>query len=173
MPTSYQAPMRKDTQQSRHVSQTQQSNLSQENTSVSELLKAKGDALFSISPEDTLHTAVQSLSEKKIGALVVTDSAGKLCGILSERDIVRKLAEKPGETLPLKVADVMTKDVVTCAPDDALVTVLQRMTNGRFRHMPVLANGALAGIVTIGDVVNLRLTQLEHEALQLKQLIVG
>lgn len=173
MPTSYQAPMRKDTKPDRQASQTQQSNLAHDNTTVAELLSTKGVAIYTISPEETLHTAVQILSEKKIGALMVTNAAGQLCGILSERDIVRKLAEKPGETLPLRVVDVMTKDVITCDPEDALVSVLQRMTAGRFRHMPVMSGNLLAGIVTIGDVVNLRLTQLEHEALQLKQLIVG
>ena len=92
---------------------------------------------------------------------------------LSERDIVRKLAETPGQTLPQTVAENMTRDVVTCGTQDTLVEVLRSMSEGRFRHMPVVEAGMLKGMVTIGDVVNYRLNELEHEALQLKQLIVG
>ncbi|MEL6171245.1 MAG: CBS domain-containing protein, partial [Pseudomonadota bacterium] len=117
--------------------------------------------------------AVETLRDKRIGALLVVDSDGLLVGIISERDIVRKLAETPGKTLPQRVSDVMTRKVETCSPDDSLVDVLRRMTNGRFRHMPVMRGDTLVGMVTIGDVINYRLTELEHEALQLKQLIVG
>ena len=88
-------------------------------------------------------------------------------------DLVRKLADTPGQTLPQLVGDVMTKKVETCTGTEPLVSVLKRMTSGRFRHMPVMDAGKLAGMLTIGDVINYRLTELEHEALQLKQLIVG
>ncbi|MEL6640197.1 MAG: CBS domain-containing protein [Pseudomonadota bacterium] len=129
--------------------------------------------MITINATDTLATAVQILRDKRIGALVVVDEGGNLAGILSERDIVRKLADTPGQTLPQTVADNMTAKVVTCAPSDTLIIVLRRMSDGRFRHMPVLENGALKGMITIGDVINYRLNELEHEALQLKQLIVG
>lgn len=173
MVTSYQAPMRKDKESDRTLSQTAASNVSSEASTVGHILKSKGNDVISIRPQDTLGTAVEILRDKRIGALVVTDQAGGLQGILSERDIVRKLADAPGKTLPHKVEDVMTAKVETCEPGEALVSVLRRMTNGRFRHMPVLENGKLLGVLTIGDVINHRLNEVEHEALQLKQLIVG
>lgn len=171
MPTSYQAPTRKD--QTKTQSQSAATNTQTGTVRVAQLLDGKGGAVFSIRPDETLGEAVKVLRDKHVGALIVTDSSGALVGILSERDIVRKLADTPGQTLPQLVSDVMTADVETCTPEDALVSVLKRMTAGRFRHMPVITDGKLAGMVTIGDVVNYRLTELEHEALQLKQLIVG
>ncbi|KGK78855.1 hypothetical protein PM03_12745 [Thalassobacter stenotrophicus] len=174
MPTSYQAPTRGDTREAKKsVSQSTQSNIKRDAATVAELLKSKGGTVFSVAPSDTIATAVNILRDKKIGALVVTTSDGALAGILSERDIVRKLAETPGQTLPQLVSENMTENVITCAPDDTLVTVLRLMTEGKFRHMPVLADGKLQGMVTIGDVVTYRLQELEHEALQLKQMIVG
>lgn len=101
------------------------------------------------------------------------DPQGALVGILSERDIVRRLADTPGRTLPQRVEELMTPEVETCSPDESLVVVLRRMNDGRFRHMPVMEEGTLIGLISIGDVVNYRLTALEYEALKLKQLIVG
>lgn len=173
MPTSYQAPKREDSTKTRTHSQSQSTNTSSATASVSQIIETKGNGVYSIKPHDTLGTAVEVLRDKRIGALVVVDEAGDLIGILSERDIVRKLADTPGRTLPQSVGDVMTKNVQTCAMDDPLISVLKRMTEGRFRHMPVVSDGKLAGMLTIGDVINHRLTELEHEALQLKQLIVG
>lgn len=173
MPTSYQAPMRKDQAKTRTQSQTTSSNLQPEAATVAHLLQGKGGDVFAIKPEETLGEAVKVLRDRRIGALIVTDAAGALCGILSERDIVRKLADTPGQTLPKQVQDIMTREVETCSPQEPLVSVLKRMTAGRFRHMPVVQDGQMAGMITIGDVVNFRLTELEHEALQLKQLIVG
>jgi len=174
MPASYQAPTKGDAaQKDRTTSQSTSSNLAKENASVEHLLAQKGNAVFSVHPDDTLSIAVGALAEKRIGALVVTDENGALVGILSERDIVRKLSETPGQTLPQKVSDNMTAAVEACSPQDTLISVLRRMTEGRFRHMPVVADGKLCGMVTIGDVVNFRLKELEHEALQLKQMIVG
>ena len=173
MPTSYQAPMRKDQAKTHSQSQSQSTNMKSTAASVGDLLKNKGTDVYTISPDATLHSTVETLRDKRIGALVVADDAGALAGILSERDIVRKLADTPGQTLPQLVRDVMTKNVETCTPSDPLVSVLKRMTEGRFRHMPVMDGDRLAGMVTIGDVISYRLTELEHEALQLKQLIVG
>lgn len=171
MPTSYQAPMRQD--QAAPGSKSQTVNIQDSHATVSQVLEAKGDFVFTISPGETLGRAVEELRDRRIGALVVVDAGGALAGILSERDIVRKLADMPGQTLPQLVGDVMTSKVVTCAPDDLLINVLKRMSEGRFRHMPVIRDGALLGMVTIGDVINHRITQLEHEALHLKQLITG
>lgn len=173
MPSSYQPPMRKDTASERTHSQTMGSNLNTQSATIGHVLASKGHEVITIRPQETLGTAVEILRDKRIGALLVTDSAGVLQGILSERDIVRKLADAPGRTLPHSVSDVMTAQVETGASQDSAVSALQRMTDGRFRHLPVVDDGVLQGMVTIGDVVQFRLTELEHEALQLKQLIVG
>ena len=171
MPSSYQAPMRGDRKDERTKSQSV--NLANAQPTVADVLSGKSGDVFSIGPDQTLSEAVVLLRDKRIGALVVTDTTGALGGILSEREIVRKLAETPGQTLPQTVRSVMTDKVETCAPSDSVVTALKQMTAGRFRHMPVVDGSALVGMVTIGDVINHRLNQLEHEALQLKQLIVG
>lgn len=173
MPASFQAPMRRDKQRKVTHSQTAKTNTAADTGTVKRLIEGKGQAVFSIRPQDTLRTAVEILRDKRIGALMVTDATGALQGILSERDIVRKLADTPGQTLPKQVHEVMTSKVEVCAPNDTLVSVLRRMTAGRFRHMPVVDDSGLIGMVTIGDVVNFRLAELEHEALQLKQMIVG
>ncbi|MFD1696213.1 CBS domain-containing protein [Roseibium aestuarii] len=172
-PSSYQQPMRGDKSHDRTVSQSVDSNLSSEAATVGQILAKKGGALVSVKPGDTVATAVQVLKEKGIGALLVLDDAGTMQGILSERDIVRKLAETPGQTLPQLVEGLMTRKVVTCTPADPLDTVLKMMNDGRFRHLPVLDGGKLCGMISIGDVVNHRLVQLEWEALQMKQMIVG
>ncbi|MEM9371361.1 MAG: CBS domain-containing protein [Pseudomonadota bacterium] len=173
MPFSYRSSNRGDASRNKTVSQSIDTNLAKGNGTVRKLLDGKGGDVFSIRSQDTIAVAVGILRDRRIGALLVTDQNGNLEGILSERDIVRKLAETPGQTLPQTVDENMTRDVVTCEPDDTLVTVLRRMTEGRFRHMPVVENGQLCGMVTIGDVVNFRLNELEHEALQLKQMVVG
>lgn len=173
MPESYRPHLRKDNKDERTTTQSLATNTSETTATVRNVLGRTKGTVFSIRPGDTLHDAVGMLRDHRIGALLVTDANGQLQGILSERDIVRKLAETPGKTLPHRVEEVMTRNVVTCTPDEALVSVLRRMTEGRFRHMPVLEDGKLIGIVTIGDMVNYRLNQLEHEALQIKQLIVG
>ncbi len=172
-PTSYQAPTRGDKQDKSTYSQSTGSNLSQSQTTVAKLLEGKGDAVFSVRPNETIHTVVNILKEKHIGAVLVTDQNGALQGILSERDIVRRMADTPGQTLPQSVEDLMTTEVKSCSPDDTLNAVLKTMTEGRFRHMPVVRDGLLCGMITIGDVVHFRLKELEYEALRMKQMIVG
>lgn len=173
MPTSFQAPSRKDKASKTTYSQSAETNVSQAATTVAHILETKGGNVFAVQPEMTLREAVVELRDRHIGALMVTDTNGALVGIVSERDIVRKLADSPGQTLPMLVSDVMTRKVETCAPQDALISVLRAMTAGRFRHMPVVDGEQLVGMITIGDAVNHRLNELEHEAMQLKQLIVG
>ncbi len=172
-PSSYQPPTRGDKAGTATRSQSVESNLSHTNTTVAKLLEGKGDAVFAVRPADTIHSVVDILRDKRIGAVVVTDQNGALQGILSERDIVRRMAETPGQTLPQSVDDLMTRDVQTCTPDDPLNDVLKTMTEGRFRHMPVMSDGNLRGVITIGDVVHFRLKELEYEALRMKQMIVG
>ncbi|MFK7966003.1 MAG: CBS domain-containing protein [Burkholderiaceae bacterium] len=172
-PSSYQAPMRADKSGKVTKSQTLDSNLASGQSTVAMLLREKGDMVCSVRPTDTIHDVVQLLKDKGIGAVIVTDEAEQLQGILSERDIVRRMADTPGQTLPQLVENLMTRAVETCEPDDRLTSLLRRMIAGRFRHMPVLQDGKLCGMVTIGDVVNFRLTELEYEALRMKQMIVG
>ncbi|MBR9843749.1 MAG: CBS domain-containing protein [Rhodobacteraceae bacterium] len=172
-PSSYQAPMRGDKAGEATHSQTTGSNLSQSRATVATLLDAKGHDVITVRPIDTIGTVVGVLRDKRIGAVLVVDEDHTILGILSERDIVRRMADTPGQTLPQLVGDLMTRDVQTCAPDEALIVVLKRMTEGRFRHLPVICDIGLCGIITIGDVVHFRLKELEYEALQMKQMIVG
>lgn len=172
-PSSYQPPTRGDKGGPATRSQSVESNLSHTQSTVAKLLEGKGDAVFAVRPNDTIHSVVDILRDKHIGAVVVTDQNGALQGILSERDIVRRMADTPGQTLPQSVEDLMTREVQTCAPEDRLMDVLKSMTEGRFRHMPVLSDGNLRGVITIGDVVHFRLQELEYEALKMKQMIVG
>jgi len=171
--TGFQGPREKDNAGSATVSQSEQSNVAHEAGTVAKLLASKGNDIISVKPDDGLQLVVDILREKRIGAVLVLSESGDLEGILSERDIVRKLAETPGQTLPQKVGDIMTRKVETCDPSTPLVSILKTMQAGRFRHMPVVQGDTLLGMITIGDVVSFRLNELEHEAMQLKQLIVG
>ncbi|MGB0697524.1 MAG: CBS domain-containing protein [Rhodospirillaceae bacterium] len=175
MVETYQAPMRQDKEKKkRTLTQTVSSNSAGARSVVGSILDQKNNPnTITIKPSDTLGHAVEILRDHGIGALVVTNDHGDLCGILSERDIVRKLADTPGRTLPQLVSDIMVKNVITCGREDDLVSVLVKMRDGRFRHMPVVVDGKPVGMVSIGDVIHFRLTEVEHEALQLKQLIVG
>lgn len=173
-PSSYQAPTKGDQKTTTTVSQSVETNLSSTSKTVGDLLEGKGKEVISVRPEHNISNVVKILKEKRIGAVLVTNMNGDILGILSERDIVRKMVDTPGHTLEQKVEDLMTKTVVTCTPSDPLVSVLRKMTEGRFRHMPVVdEKGALSGLITIGDVVNFRLNELEYEALRMKQMIVG
>lgn len=173
MPTSYQAPRRNAPTDARSHSQDPDSVLKVGSGTAAKILDRKGRDVFTIRPAETLARAVEILHEKRIGALMVTDQNGALCGILSERDIIRTLAARPDHSLPHLVKEAMTTEVETCAPDDTLAAILLRMSKGRFRHMPVQNGSALEGMISIGDAVSYRLLELEHEALQLKQLVVG
>ncbi len=171
--TGFQGPREKHKVGSATVSQSEQSNVAQEAGNVGKLIADKGSDIISVKPDDGLQLVVDLLREKRIGAVLVLSDNGDLEGILSERDIVRKLSETPGKVLAQNVSDLMTRKVQVCSPNDSLIAVLRLMTEGRFRHMPVVDQGKLLGIVTIGDVVQFRLRELEHEAVQLKQMIVG
>ncbi|MEM9014915.1 MAG: CBS domain-containing protein [Pseudomonadota bacterium] len=172
-PTSYAGPRQSEKKHDATFSQTEKTNISTKEATVETLLAEKGNDVFSVQPDELMLKAVSLLREKRIGALVVTSPDGALEGILSERDIVRKLAETPGQVLQQKVEMLMTRKVQVCSPKDSLIQVLRRMTENRFRHMPVVSGDKLIGLVTIGDVVHHRLNQLEHESVQLKQMIVG
>lgn len=140
---------------------------------VQSILDKKGGGVVSVGPDDTVGHAAAVLAEHRIGAAVVLDADGTLVGILSERDIVRGLAEHGAAALERPVATLMTAQVQTTVPDERADAVMERMSKGRFRHVPVLRDGRLVGVISIGDVVKKRLGDLEYEAQQLKQYIVA
>ncbi|MNY53620.1 Hypoxic response protein 1 [compost metagenome] len=113
------------------------------------------------------------LNAHNIGAIVITEDAGRIVGILSERDIVRQLGKNPSGALSLSIADCMTKGVVTCERTTTIDDVMESMTQRRIRHMPVAADGKLIGIISIGDVVKLKIAEVEHEAESLREYIAG
>lgn len=124
-------------------------------------MAGKGSAVATIGPAGSVTELVASLAARKVGALVVVDQADALVGIVSERDVVRALHIHGAATLNLTVADLMTSPVQTCAPEDEVGMLARTMTQGRFRHMPVLDGGSLAGIVSMGDIVKNRIDELE------------
>ncbi len=134
---------------------------------VRDVLASKGSAVATIGPAGSVTELVASLAERNVGALVVVDEAGALVGIISERDVARALHSHGVAALQLTVTDLMTTSVQTCAPGDEVRTLARTMTEGRFRHMPVLDGGALAGIVSMGDIVKNRIDELETEHDQL------
>lgn len=140
---------------------------------VDAVLAGKGREVASVNPSATLATVAQRLRLERIGALVVLDQ-GKLVGIISERDVVHSFAEHRGATAEIRVGEVMTRNVLTCRPDDSLTRVLGLMTRHRVRHLPVLEAGRLVGLISIGDAVKHRLDELELEAAVLRDAyIVG
>ena len=139
---------------------------------VGQILEAKGRKIVSTRPDATIAEVAGLLRRERIGAVVVTE-AGALCGIISERDLARGLADHGVELLEMKVGQLMTREVVTCTPEDGLDHLMQSMTEGRFRHLPVLRDGEMIGIISIGDVVKHRLSELEAETHQLQDYIAG
>lgn len=140
---------------------------------VATILKAKGADVATVTADATLHDVAQLLAEKRIGAVVVVDGPGRVSGILSERDLVRAIAQRGPACLTEPASRTMTKDVVTCAPGDTVDGVMSIMTRGRFRHVPVLDNGRLAGIVSIGDAVKHHIAEVELEANSLKTYVLA
>jgi CBS domain-containing protein len=131
---------------------------------VQSILAGKGDEVATIAPDATVREAVALLNERRVGALVVSTDGHRIDGILSERDIVRSLGTQASTALDQSVADLMTRQVTTCAPKDTIEQLMWLMTDQRIRHVPVAGeDGGLAGIVSIGDVVKHRLGQLESE----------
>lgn len=140
---------------------------------VADLLKNKGDNIISIPAECSVAEAVKVLCDNKIGAAVVLDKEGNLAGILSERDLCRGLGAEGASLLDQPATSLMTAEVMTCTPDDTVDAIMRTMTEGRFRHMPVMKNGQLCGVISIGDVVKSRIDDLEHEANAMRQYISG
>ena len=140
---------------------------------VMQILKDKGAEVMTMPANASIADAVQTLNERRIGAIVVTNRRGDIEGILSERDVVHALAERGAGLLEAHISDLMTRQVFTCAPDTSLEELMRQMTRRRIRHLPVLRDGRLCGIVSIGDVVKNRLMELETEATTLREYIGG
>lgn len=139
---------------------------------VREVLTQKHEnTVETIGAQETLGTLVTRLRDKRIGALIVVDGPGRLIGVISERDVVRGLAEDGDDCLRSPISRYMTSEVVTATPNDSTVSVLERMTAGRFRHMPVLDGGAVVGVISIGDVVKARIEALQRENAALEEFI--
>jgi CBS domain-containing protein len=130
---------------------------------VKDILAQKGGEILTVEPSATLAAAMRTLAQRRIGALVVTGADRRIVGIISERDIVRVLDQKGTAVLDAPVAETMTRKVVTCALSDTIAVIMERMTEGKFRHVPVVEQGRLVGIISIGDVVKARLGELERE----------
>ena len=139
---------------------------------ISDIVRHKGSAVYTIAPSDTVGALITLLAEHNIGASVVVDG-DTVAGIASERDIVRNLADKGDSLLQAPVRDIMTANVVTCSLNDEIDKVAEIMTERRIRHMPIVGDSGLAGIVSIGDVVSSRMRQLEQDRGQLEQYITG
>lgn len=142
-------------------------------TRVSTILARKGSEVVTIGPDETLAGAADKLRDHDIGALVVSSDGDRVEGIISERDIVRRLSRAGGDCLTQTVAEVMSTEVTTCAPDATADEVMAVMTSGRHRHIPVVEDDRLAGIISIGDAVKSRLDELETRAESLEEYVTG
>ena len=140
---------------------------------VSDILSQKGGLVFTVTPGTTVAQVAQQLSTRRIGSVLVMAGTDSIAGIVSERDLVRALAQHGASALDVEVRQVMTREVVTCHPDDPIERVMGMMTDGRFRHLPVVDRDELVGLISIGDVVKARLAETQHEAEALKAYIVA
>ena len=138
---------------------------------VSAILRDKGDRMITIEPDLSVSDAVKLLVQERIGAVLVVSGDGELAGILSERDIVRGLSSAGVGLMGRKVEELMTKAVVTCSPGDEIDQLMRDMTSHRIRHLPVMDDGKLSGVISIGDVVKFRLDELESESSMLREYI--
>jgi len=140
---------------------------------VSAILKTKGSIIITCKAADSIATISHILHVNRIGAVMVADERGAIAGIISERDIVRGLAIHGAAVMDRPASDLMTCKVMTCSPDDTVASVMTRMTEGRFRHMPVVVDGRLTGVISIGDVVKSRLAEYTHEVESLRDYVAG
>ncbi len=139
---------------------------------VSDILSRKGALVHTVTPGTSVAQIAQQLSVRRIGSVLVLDDE-QIVGIVSERDLVQALASHGAAALELEARNVMTRDVVTCDPDESIDHITEMMTRGRFRHLPVVRRGELLGLVSIGDVVKARIEEATHETEALKAYIVA
>ena len=138
---------------------------------VKSIIDTKGGDVVTLEPSASLDTAAKLLAERRIGAVVVLGADDRVVGILSERDIVRAISERGAAAMQESVSQVMTRKVATCTLDETIHSIMERMTAGKFRHVPVIEQGRLAGIISIGDVVKHRIVEMEQESDALKSYI--
>ncbi len=139
---------------------------------VSLILAGKGRDVVTIEPNASLASAIALLAEKRIGAVLILGADRRIVGILSERDIVRALAERGAGVLAEPVSSIMTRKVTTCHGGETVAQIMERMTEGKFRHVPVVEQGRLVGIISIGDVVKHRLHEMESESAAMRDYIL-
>ena len=138
---------------------------------VSNILKEKGDNVVTLEGSTTLEDAIAALVRERIGAVVILDSREQIAGVFSERDAVRAISEEGASALSKPISELMTRKVVSCSMEDTLDQLLEKMTQGRFRHLPVVEGGRLIGIVSIGDVVKHKIASSESEAEAMREYI--
>ncbi len=140
---------------------------------VDQILRAKGTDIFAVRPDDSIAQAVGVLNDRNIGAVLVLDDNGGVVGILSERDVVRRLGKHGVAAMDMRVSECMTGDVYTCSAESSVDELMAMMTNKRIRHLPVTNGGQIVGVVSIGDVVKRKIEEAEQEAAALKEYIAG
>jgi CBS domain-containing protein len=138
---------------------------------VKNILSSKGEHVAKVTSDDTIHTTLLLLKTQNIGALVVSDDGDTVIGIISERDLVRAMVEHGPRLLEMSVSQLMTRKVETCTPEDEIEDLMDKMTHGRFRHMPVTVDGQLVGVVSIGDLVKHRVGELIDETKALREYV--
>jgi CBS domain-containing protein len=138
---------------------------------VAQILKSKGRNVVTASPNDSVRSIASTLTERRIGAVVIIEQDGSINGIVSERDIVHAIAKNGPKALDMKARQIMTADVHTCEPADSEAELMTLMTNQRIRHLPVIEQCKLAGMISIGDVVKYRIEAIEREADEMKHYI--
>lgn len=140
---------------------------------INDVLRSKGDAVYTIGPDATVSELLDTLARHNVGALVVSADGGSVDGIVSERDVVRRIQDSGVAVLDSPVSQIMTSSVTTCSEQDSVEDLMRLMTDHRIRHVPVLRDGALVGVISIGDVVKNRIGELEHERSNLIGYIAG
>jgi CBS domain-containing protein len=140
---------------------------------VATILKEKGRSVTTMSPQATMLEVCNKLAEKRIGAIVIVGEKGRVDGIVTERDVIRTVAEHGPKALELNVTEVMTKDIECCCEAEPVDQVMESMTRGRFRHLPVMEDGGLVGIISIGDVVKNHVAEVEMEVLAMRSYLAS
>lgn len=130
---------------------------------IANILKVKGRSVTTARPDDTVQEIADRLAQKKIGAIVIVGGGGSVIGIISERDLIRVIAQRGADALSMPVSEVMTREVVVCSEATSVDDIMEMMTNGRFRHLPVVEENGLVGIVSIGDIVKHHIAEVELE----------
>jgi len=140
---------------------------------VETILRKKGSKVISVRPDNTVGEVVRILNDNRIGAAPVCDAAGNLIGMISERDIIRGLARHQADAVSMAARELMTSPVITCDPDTGVDEIMELMTHRRVRHLPVVKDGELVGLISIGDVVKQRISEIEYESDALRRYITA